>query len=495
MATGPSALSPNDETQNSDENIEPNERWSNGVQGSGRPLSTEALDATLGRLRQTFASGRTCPIEWRLEQLEQLDRLLAENAERIAEVLRADLGKPDLETFTTEISVARAEVATAIKNLKAWTKPEKVATPAGHRPAKSRIVYEPYGLVLIIAPWNYPVSLVFNPLVGAIAAGNTTVIKPSEIASTTSELLAELIPSYLDTEATAVVEGGVETTSALLAENFDYIFFTGSTLVGRIVMEAAAKTLTPVTLELGGKSPCIVAADSNLKLAARRIAFGKFMNCGQSCTAPDYILVERSAEEGLITALQKTITKFFGTEPKASPDFGRIINEDHTRRLASLLAGSEIVCGGDVDERERYVAPTVLRNVDPNAAVMSEEIFGPILPVIAVDSIDGAIDFVNERDKPLALYVFSNDTDTTDRVLARTSAGGVCVNATMWHVANPNLPFGGVGPSGVGAYHGRYSFETFSHRKAICEKSTRVDPRIPYPPYGAIKKWLIKKAV
>jgi aldehyde dehydrogenase (NAD+) len=354
-------------------------------------------------------------------------------------------------------------------------------------------VREPLGVVLVISPWNYPVQLLLSPLVGAIAAGNCAVLKPSEVTPNVSDVIGRLVPKYLDPDAITVVQGGVDETTAVLRERFDHILYTGNGAVARHVMEAAAKHLTPITLELGGKSPCIVDKDVDLMVAARRIAWGKFLNAGQTCVAPDYVLVHESRERDLIDALKKAVHEFYGDDPKRTPDYGRIVNERHHRRLAVLLKDGEVALGGQADEADRYIAPTILRNVPTNAPVMADEIFGPILPVLTVRSIDEAVTFVNARPKPLALYVFTKDPKVGEDVLARTSSGGACVNATIWHLANPNLPFGGVGPSGMGAYHGRDSFETFSHRKAVVTKSTRIDPKLAYPPYTRLKTEILKR--
>lgn len=446
------------------------------------------------RLRASFNAGKTRPLAWRREQLKAVRRLLTKNARPLAAALAEDLGKPEFEAHTTDVAFPISEASIALKNLQRWTRPEKAALPAVQRPAKAYTVFEPLGVVLVIAPWNYPVQLVFNPLVAAIAAGNCAIVKPSELTPKTSALIAKLIREYLDGDCIAVVEGAVDETTALLEQRFDHIFYTGNGRVARVVMEAAAKHLTPTTLELGGKSPCVVAADADLATAARRIAWGKFTNAGQTCTAPDYVLVERAAAAELTEKLAATITEFYGADPKASPDFARIVSRRHAERLAAMLDdGATKAAGGDVDLDERYVAPTLLTDVSTDSKVMDEEIFGPILPILAVDDLDEAIDTINRGDKPLALYVFGADKARCDRVLASTSSGGACVNATLWHVANPNLPFGGVGESGMGAYHGRYGFERLSHRKAVTEKPTRMDPKVGYPPYSRIKLWLAKR--
>jgi aldehyde dehydrogenase (NAD+) len=444
-------------------------------------------------LRASFDAGTTRPISWRKGQLDQIARLMDDHGEDFLAALKADLGKPALEARITDISIVKSEAMLAKKHLARWMRPQKVRTPLEQHPASARILHEPLGVVLIIAPWNYPVQLLFSPLVGAIAAGNCVVLKPSEVTPHVSELLGRLVPKYLDRGCVALVQGGADETSALLKERFDHILYTGNGSIGRIVMEAAAQHLTPVTLELGGKSPCIVDRDVDLEVTARRIVWGKFLNAGQTCIAPDYVLVHESRETELLDALKRCLREFYGENPKRSADFGRIVNERHHRRLAVLLKDGEIVVGGEADESDRYIAPTILRNVSPQAAVMNDEIFGPILPVLTIRSIDEAIQFVNARPKPLALYIFTRDLKVEEEVLSRTSSGGACVNATLWHLANSNLPFGGVGPSGMGAYHGRDSFETFSHRKSVVRKSTRVDPKIAYPPYTKLKTQILKR--
>jgi aldehyde dehydrogenase (NAD+) len=337
------------------------------------------------------------------------------------------------------------------------------------------------------------VQLVLTPLVGALAAGNCVVLKPSEVTPHSSAALAKLVPRYLDPDAVAVVEGGVAETTALLGERFDHIFYTGNGRVGRVVMAAAAKHLTPVTLELGGKSPCLVDSDVDLDVAVHRIAWGKFLNAGQTCIAPDYVLVHESRERELLDGLAKVLREFYGDDPKRSPDLARIASDRHQERLTKLLESGEVVVGGETDAAERWVAPTVLRNVSPDSPAMEDEIFGPILPVLKVRDMDQAIEFVNQREKSLALYVFTRRPEVEERVVSRTSSGGVCVNATLWHIANPHLPFGGVGESGLGAYHGRQSFEVFSHRKSVLRKPTRFDVRFLYPPYTKGKLALLKR--
>jgi len=447
----------------------------------------------IAALRASFERGKTRPLEWRRAQLAALGQLVSQGADELLHALHQDLRKPVLEAWAADVGYVKQDVKLAQKSLAKWTRPERVATPIHLRPAKSRIVREPLGVVLIIAPWNYPVQLLLGPLVGAIAAGNCAVLKPSEITAHTSAVLAKLVRRHLDPECIALFEGGVPETQAILAERFDHVFYTGNGRVAREVMTAAARHLTPVTLELGGKSPCIIDRDADLAVAARRIAWGKFMNAGQTCIAPDYVLVHQDREAELIEALGRTVREFYGDDPGRSPDYARIPNVRHHRRLAALLKDGEVVVGGQTDESDGYIAPTVLRNPRPDSALMTDEIFGPILPVLTVPNVGAAIDFVNRRPKPLALYLFSNDAKVEQQVIAGTSSGGVCINSTIWHIANPMLPFGGVGPSGMGAYHGRASFETFSHHKSVLTRGTRFDPKFIYPPYTRLKTALIKR--
>jgi aldehyde dehydrogenase (NAD+) len=465
------------------------------VPAPATPPATPDLDAPelVARLRAAFDAGRTRPLDWRRAQLKAMRKMLTERESELQDALRADLGKPPLEAYGTDIGYTINEIDLALKHLRSWTRPRRVPTPLATKPATGRVVPEPLGVVLVIAPWNYPVQLALAPMIGAIAAGNAVVLKPSEVSAHTSNALAHLLPEYLDRDAIAVVEGGVEETKALLAEHFDHIFYTGNGKVGRVVMEAASRHLTPVTLELGGKSPAIVDDSADLEVAARRIAWGKFLNAGQTCIAPDYVLVARGKQDHFIELVRRSIFDFYGNEPKESPDYARVVDDKHFKRLTGLLESGEPVVGGDHDEATRYLAPTVLRGVPPDSPVMEDEIFGPILPVLPVDSVDEAIAFVNERDKPLALYVFAKDKGVTDQVLERTSSGGVCINATLFHVAAPALPFGGVGESGMGSYHGKRSFETFSHLKAVMKKANKPDPDLAYPPYTEKKDKLVRR--
>lgn len=462
------------------------------------PLAAEGLDASIlgaaDRLREAFDRGETRPLEWRRNQLQQLKTMMSEQGDELVRALQADFGKPELEAWTSDIAIVSQECDHALKHLARWTRPEKVRTPLQQSPGRSRIVRDPLGVVLIISPWNYPVQLLLSPLVGAIAAGNCAVLKPSELTPHTSAVLAHWLPRTLDPRCFQTVEGGVAETTALLEQRFDHIFYTGNGNVGRVVMEAAAKHLTPVTLELGGKSPCIVDRSANLDVAARRIAWGKFLNAGQTCVAPDYILVHPDREEELIEKIGAAVNDFYGDDPKQSADYARIVNSRHHRRLAGLLKESgDIVFGGELDEETCYLAPTLVRNVQADSPLMGEEIFGPILPVLTSPSIEDSIAFVSQRAKPLALYVFTENADVEAKVIAETTSGGVCVNAILWHITSPNLPFGGVGPSGTGAYHGRASFETFSHRKSVMTKPTRFDLKLLYPPYSRLKTKLVRR--
>ena len=458
--------------------------------------AVDRIPGIVQHAREGFRAGLLRDNEQRVGQLQQLRAMFVEQQERMIDALVADIGKPRIEAYTSEIAFTLNEIDHTLKHLDAWTKPQKVKVPLSFKPGRARIRPEPLGTVCIIAPWNYPIQLLFAPLVPALAAGNTAVLKPSEVTPTVSALLEELVPQYFDDRIVSVVTGAVDETTALLEEQFDHIFYTGNGKVGRIVMRAAAEHLTPVTLELGGKSPAIVAADANIEVAARRIAWAKFLNAGQTCVAPDYVLVEDSVEDELLSAIAAAVTKFYGDDPRQSSDYARIVNERHHDRLTALLdaGGFEAtVTGGTGDRESRYLAPTVLAGVKPDAAVMDDEIFGPILPVLPVGDVDEAIRMVNDRSKPLALYAFSASNAVLDHVVANTSAGGVTLNHAIMHLAVPDLPFGGVGESGTGAYHGKAGFDVFTHHKPVLEKPVRPDPALMYPPYTNTKKKLIKK--
>lgn len=458
--------------------------------------SVDRIPEIVQALREGFRRGVVRDIESRRGQLQQLRALFVEQEDRLIDALVADVGKPRIEAYISEIAFTINEIDHTLGHLDAWTKPTKVKVPLTSKPGRATLRPEPLGTVCIIAPWNYPVQLLFAPLVPALAAGNTAVLKPSEVTPSVSALVEELVPKYFDVSAVAVVTGAVDETTALLEQRFDHIFYTGNAKVARVVMRAAAEHLTPVTLELGGKSPAIVAADANIEVTAKRIAWAKFLNAGQTCVAPDYVLVEASVEDQLVAALAAAVTTFYGSDPRQSTDYARIVNERHHDRLMKLLDGRDYdatVIGGTGDRTSRYLAPTILAGVKPDAAVMEDEIFGPILPVLTVGDVDEAIRFVNDRDKPLALYAFSSDDDTLEHVVANTSAGGVTLNHAVLHLAVPDLPFGGVGQSGMGSYHGKSGFDTFSHFKAVLDKPTRPDPALMYPPYTNLKKKIIRK--
>jgi aldehyde dehydrogenase (NAD+) len=449
---------------------------------------TSAADV-VNRMRSGFESGRTRSWEWREAQLRGLLKMMKEREAEFLEAVSQDLQKPKFEGWAAELGATAREVKHTIKHMRSWGEPERTKVPFLVKPGKATVVREPLGVALVIAPWNYPIHLALTPLAAALAAGNTVVVKPSEVAPATSAALATWLPRYLDNEAVAVVEGGVEETTALLEERFDHILYTGNGSVGRIVAAAAAKHLTPCTLELGGKTPVIVDKDANLHLAAGRVAFAKWSNAGQTCVAADHVYVHADVEHAFLEALKKEIDQRYGADPRASVDFARVVNERHTGRIQKLLDhdGHEVVAGGHVDVADRYVAPTVLRGIAFDAPIMQEEIFGPVLPVLTFDDITEPIAAINAGDKPLALYIFTASDETADRVLAETSAGGVCVNDVMSHLFVPGLPFGGVGESGYGAYHGRWGFETFSHRKSVLRRPSKMKEsaamRAPYKPW------------
>lgn len=439
-----------------------------------------------------FNTQQTKDISFRKEQLKKLSKAIKSYESDILEALYTDLGKNKVEAYATEIGITLKSIKNARKELKNWTKTKNVDTPLYLFPTKSYIKKEPYGTVLIIAPFNYPFQLVFEPLIGAIAAGNTAIIKPSELTPNVARVIKRLINETFDANYIEVIEGGIEGTQTLIHLPFDYVFFTGSENVGKIVYQAASENLVPVTLEMGGKSPVIVDETANIKVASERICFGKFTNAGQTCVAPDYILVHESVKDDLITALSKTLREFYGQNIQQSPDYGRIVNLKHYHRLTSLLNSAQmnIVFGGHSDEDERYIEPTLLDHVTNDSAIMQEEIFGPILPILTYQSLDEAIAFIHQRPKPLSLYLFSEDENATQRVINELSFGGGAINDTLMHLANPKLPFGGVGASGMGRYHGKYSFDTFTHEKSYIFKSTRLESGVHLPPYKGKFKYI-----
>ncbi|AZB44770.1 aldehyde dehydrogenase [Bacillus sp. FJAT-42376] len=441
----------------------------------------EEIKLVLQEQKTYFASQETKSVSFRMEQLRKLKDGVKKHEQDIVKALALDLNKSELEAYSTEIGILYEEINFTLKRLQNWAKPKKVRTALTHTGSKGYVISEPFGAVLIIAPWNYPFQLALSPLVGAIAAGNTAVIKPSELTPNVSALIKRILEEQYPASYITAVEGGVSTSQALLAQPFDYIFFTGSVPVGKVVMEAASKHLTPVTLELGGKSPTIVHEDANLKLAAKRIVFGKFTNAGQTCIAPDYLLVHKKVKHGLMEAMKEAIKEFYGENPLESSRYSKIVNERHYSRLTGYLQDGDILFGGDRSDDTHRIAPTLLENAAPDSPVMTEEIFGPIFPVMEYETLDEAIEFVNARPKPLALYLFTESKDTELAVTSRVSFGGGCVNDTLMHIATPYLPFGGVGESGMGNYHGKYSFETFSHSKSVLKQTTRFDFSFRYP--------------
>jgi len=448
------------------------------------------VEKLIQQQRQFFATGQTKNVNFRREQLQRLKQVIIDHQGDIIAGVKADLNRPEFEAYFEIASVS--EVNYAIKHLKSWTKPKKVRTSLDQFPASAQICPEPLGVVLIIGPWNYPFQLMISPLVGAIAAGNCAILKPSEIAANTSKVVANMIRETFDPAYIAAVEGGVETSQALLAQKFDHIFFTGGTKIGQIVMEAAAKNLTPVTLELGGKSPCVVESDVQLDYTAKRIAWGKFINAGQTCIAPDYLLVKREIKNDLLEKIKENIQAFYGENPEKSPDYCRIISQRQFDRLADFLQNGKVIIGGQTNPEDQYIAPTVLDQVSWDDPVMQEEIFGPILPVLEYNDLGEAISQINARPKPLALYFFSKDKAKQQQVLQNTSSGGVCLNDTVMQFSGTYLPFGGVGESGMGSYHGKASFDTFSHYKSVLKNTFWIDLQLRYAPYKG-KVYLIKK--
>lgn len=428
-----------------------------------------------------FRTEQTKDIHFRLQALEKLRTAILEHEADLTKALRADLNKAEFEAYTSEVGFVLSEIRYTISHLRSWMKPKRVKTPLTHIGSKSYIYSEPYGTALIIAPWNYPFQLAIAPLIGAITAGNTAIIKPSELTPKTSELLGKIIAKLFSEEYIAVIQGGVETSQALLAEKFDYIFFTGSVPVGKVIMEAAAKHLTPVTLELGGKSPCIVHEDANLKLAAKRIAWGKYTNAGQTCIAPDYLYLHKNIREPFLKILKETITDLYGEEPLTNPDFTHIVSERHFERLKSFLNNGETFIGGNWDEENLAIEPTVLTGISWDDPIMEDEIFGPLLPVLEYEDLSSVVDDIHLHPNPLAFYIFTENSTVQQQMLNSVSFGGGCINDTVYHFVSPHLPFGGVGSSGIGSYHGKGSFDTFSHKKSVLKQTTLFDIPFRYP--------------
>lgn len=440
-----------------------------------------------------FESERTRDLSWRASQLTQLERMMVECEQTFLDALKADLGKHAMEAWATEISYVAGDAAYCRKNLRRWSKARRVWTSKLAQPGTSWVQPEPLGVVLVIGAWNYPLQLTLAGLAAAVAAGNCAVIKPSELAPATSAAIARLLPKYLDTDCVRVVEGAVPETTALLELPWDHILYTGGGKVGRLVMAAAAKHLTPVTLELGGKSPCVVLPDANLETTARRIAWGKFTNAGQTCVAPDYVLTDADTEALLVPLIADAIEDMFGSDAQASDSYGRIVNDRHFDRLAAFMESGEVAVGGQTDRAGRYIAPTVLTGVSPGSPVMQEEIFGPVLPFVRADDLDAAIRFIRGRDKPLAAYLFTRDKAAEARFLEKVSCGNACLNDTMMFMAVHELPFGGVGESGMGAYSGEHGFRTFSHMKAVLKRRWWPDLAVRYAPYTDKKFSLLRK--
>ena len=439
-----------------------------------------------------FKTGKTLGESYRKKMLQKLYQSICAYEKRLCKALQEDLGKPVYESYGLEIAMVKEEIRFALSHLHHWMKPRQVPTHLVNFPAKSFIHKEPLGVVLILSPWNYPVYLALCPLVSAIAAGNCAILKPSRSAKETAAVLEAMIAEYFQPEYIRLVRGGENINEALLSSSFDHIFFTGSPEVGKKVMQAAAKHLTPVTLELGGKSPCIVDETARIDLAARRIVWGKCINAGQTCVAPDYVLVHKDVKEKLIGALKRYITAFYGEKPLESNDLPHIINERHFYRLMGLMRGERLLFGGDFDREMRKIAPTILDESKPDSPVMQEEIFGPVLPILSYDRFDDALEFVRQREKPLALYLFTEEQQRIKKVLKEVPFGGGCINDTVSHLAGSHLPFGGVGQSGMGAYHGKKGFDTFTHEKGIVHKSTRIDIPLRYPPYHERKQRLLR---
>lgn len=454
----------------------------------------ETLREKINKQREYFSTGETKDINFRIEKLKKLRDVLKSEEEKVFEALKKDLMKSSFESYVTEVAMVYDEINMHIKNIKKWSKKRRVKTPLVQFPAKSFIQLEPYGVVLIIGPFNYPFMLTMDPLIGAITAGNTAVIKPSESAPETSKILKEILEKVFDEKYVLHVnsERGKEVVEELLKEKFDYIFFTGSATVGKIVMKAASQYLTPVTLELGGKSPCIIDKDCKLELAARRIVWGKLLNSGQTCVAPDYLYVHKDIEEEFIKKLEEEIKNQFGDNPLESKDYSKMVNEREFNRVLSYIDKEKLVFGGNYNRKTFQIEPTILKNVTWNDPVMEREIFGPIFPILPFENLDEVIRLVNSKDKPLAIYYFSEDKNKIEKVLNSTSSGGVTINDTLVHVSSSYLPFGGVGNSGMGEYHGKYSFDLFSNKKGIMNRKTFLDLKIRYAPFQN-KLTIVKK--
>lgn len=458
-------------------------------------MTPKEIAKSVGAQREYFSKHETKDIEHRRGALEQLRQGIIAHEKDIFGALYTDFKKSAFETYATEVGQVLEELRNHIRNIRRWTKNKNVGSPIAHFPSKSWRMYEPYGTALIMSPWNYPFALTVLPLIGAISAGNCVAVKPSEFSPHTSEIIERIITEAFPPEYIRVYQGDIEVNKALLKEQFDYIFFTGSPAVGKIVMAAASAHLTPVTLELGGKSPCIVDETASIDLAAKRIVWGKFINAGQTCIAPDYVYAHESLKDALVDKIRKYIRVFYGEDVKKSADYPRIINDRQYERLTALMKDGKIIAGGVKDKKTRYIEPTIIEGMSDDSQLMSEEIFGPIIPLKTFADLETVIGFVNSRPKPLALYLFSNSRRNIDKVLHRTSSGGVSINDTIIHAGNPHLPFGGIGNSGLGAYHGKSTFELFSHRKPVMRKSNLIDVPLRYPPYSEGALNIVKKVI
>ncbi len=446
-------------------------------------INEQEIANIVKKQRFFFNSKTTMGYDFRIDQLKKLKAGFKKYENRFLDALKKDLGKPEFEAYSTEIGFTLHDLSGTMKSLKRWMKPKRVKTNVLTQPSSSKIHYTPLGVNLIIAPFNYPVQLTFAPLIAAIAAGNTAVVKTSELTEACSNVTKDLIEEIFDPEYVAYVPGEIPETTLLLKQKFDHIFFTGSPIVGSIVMQAAAKNLTPVTLELGGKSPCIVHSDAKMDIAVNRIVFGKFMNAGQTCVAPDYIMVHKDVKETFLTMIKKRIEKLYGDDPSKA-DYGRIINERHLKRIVSLIDQKKVLIGGDFNEADRYISPTIMQDVTIDDKVMGDEIFGPVLPVLEYSSFEDVYDIISKLPQhPLACYVFSENKRVQDGLIKNIQFGGGCINHCIQHLVNPNLPFGGVGDSGIGAYHGFDGFECFSHKKSVLKSGTWFDLKLIYPPY------------
>jgi len=455
-------------------------------------MTREEVAGIVSAQRRFFATGKTLPVDYRIDALKRLRQYLIDNEDKIAGAVKADLGKSAAESYMCETGLVISEISFMLKHVKSYAREKRVLTPLAQFASRSFVKPMPYGVTLIMSPWNYPLLLTLSPLANALAAGNTAIVKPSAYSPNTSNIIKEIIENVFEPQYVAVITGGREENAYLLDEKFDYIFFTGGKTVGKMVLEKAAPHLTPVTLELGGKSPCIVDKTANLKLAAKRIVFGKYLNCGQTCVAPDYILCEASVKDQFIEYVTAEIKAQYGTDALNNRDYGKIVNRKHFERILGLIDNNKVVCGGKGDAGTLKIEPTVMNNVTFDDAVMKEEIFGPIMPVLTFDGIEEAINIVNSHEKPLALYIFSSDKKNIKAVTGKCAFGGGCINDTIIHLATSRMGFGGVGESGMGAYHGKVGFDTFSHHKSVVDKKTWLDLPMRYQPYKKLNISLIK---